>query len=87
MSAIPNSYAAKDAKYHAHGQSNWRVLEQEGALIMDRADGVIVYDETGKDYVEAMAGLWSTSLGFSEERLVNAATEQMRKLPLPHLQS
>jgi 4-aminobutyrate--pyruvate transaminase len=31
-----------------------------------------------------MAGLWCTSLGFGEERLVQAAAEQMRKLPYYH---
>ena len=31
-----------------------------------------------------MAGLWCPSLGYGEERLVEAAAEQMRKLPFYH---
>ncbi len=32
-----------------------------------------------------MAGLWCTSLGYGNEELVEAAREQMRKLPFTHL--
>ena len=32
-----------------------------------------------------MAGLWCTSLGYGEERLVEVATEQLRKLAYSHL--
>jgi 4-aminobutyrate--pyruvate transaminase len=32
-----------------------------------------------------MAGLWSTSLGFSEKRLVEAARRQMEQLPTYHM--
>ena len=38
----------------------------------------------GKEYIEGMAGLWCASLGFGNERLVEAADEQMRKLPFYH---
>jgi len=43
-----------------------------------------VKDEDGTRYIEAMAGLWCTSLGFNEPRLVDAAVEAMRKLPFYH---
>ncbi|MBP0656998.1 aminotransferase class III-fold pyridoxal phosphate-dependent enzyme, partial [Mycobacterium tuberculosis] len=35
-------------------------------------------------YLEAMAGLWSASLGFSEKRLADAAYRQMLELPYYH---
>ena len=41
-------------------------------------------DSEGNKYIEAMAGLWSTALGFSEQRLVDAATKQMQILPFAH---
>jgi 4-aminobutyrate--pyruvate transaminase len=46
--------------------------------------GVHVYDENGKEYIEAMAGLWCASLGFSEPRLADVAYAQMKKLPYYH---
>ena len=39
---------------------------------------------TGKEYIESVAGLWCASLGFDNERLVQAAVTQMRKLPFYH---
>ena len=47
--------------------------------IIDRGEGIYVYDSNGKRYIEGMAGLWSTSLGFSEQRLIDAATRQLAK--------
>lgn len=53
-------------------------------MLIDRGEGVYVYDNQGKRYMEAMAGLWSVGLGFSEKRLVQAATRQMERLPFYH---
>ncbi len=53
-------------------------------MVVERGDGVHVVDIHGKRYIEAMAGLWSVGVGFSEERLVTAAAEQMRRLPFYH---
>lgn len=44
-------------------------------------EGVYVFDQYGKRYLEGVAGLWCASLGFSEERLVQAAIRQLRTLP------
>jgi 4-aminobutyrate---pyruvate transaminase len=46
---------------------------------------VWVYDSDGKGYIEGMAGLWCTALGYSNRELVEAAAEQMAKLPFTHL--
>ncbi len=53
-------------------------------MIISRGDGVRVYDDSGKDYIESVAGLWCASLGFSNERLAKAAYDQMIKLPFYH---
>jgi 4-aminobutyrate--pyruvate transaminase len=45
---------------------------------------VYVYDEAGNEYLEALAGLWCTALGFGEERLAEAASQQLRTLPYYH---
>jgi 4-aminobutyrate--pyruvate transaminase len=45
---------------------------------------VYVFDEAGREYLEGLAGLWCTALGFGEERLVEAAARQMRRLPYYH---
>ena len=84
MSVRPNSAASRDIAYHLHPYTNARKNEEEGSLILDHGEGVYVVDEDGNRYLEAMAGLWCAGLGFSEKRLVDAATEQMSKLPYYH---
>ena len=78
--ANPNSPRARDLKYVFHPYTNARTHEQRGPTIMERGKGIYVYDDTGKEYIEGLAGLWSVAVGFGEERLVTAAAEQMRKL-------
>ncbi|MGF1630707.1 MAG: aspartate aminotransferase family protein [Kiloniellaceae bacterium] len=84
MSVRPNSAASRDIAYHLHPYTNARKNEDEGSLILDRGDGCYVIDDEGNRYLEAMAGLWCAGLGFSEKRLVDAATKQMAKLPYYH---
>ena len=60
-------------------------FRETGPLIIERGKGVRVYDENGKDYIEAMAGLWCTALGWGENELADVAAEQMRKLAFGHI--
>jgi len=82
---LPNSPAARDVAYHVHPQTNLRKLRDEGPLIVTRGEGCRIFDETGKDYIEAAAGLWCASLGFTaSERLARAAYDQMKQLGYYH---
>lgn len=60
-------------------------LKETGVLVMARANGVYIYDTQGKEYIEGMSGLWCAGLGFGDEELIEAATEQLRTLPYYHL--
>ncbi|MGH6761124.1 MAG: aspartate aminotransferase family protein [Phyllobacterium sp.] len=84
MTATPNSIEARDAAYHLHAYTNAKKHMETGPLVIESGDGIYVQDAAGNRYIEAMAGLWSTALGFSEKRLVQAATRQMEKLPYYH---
>ena len=77
--------ADKDRQYHLHPYTNARLHEQVGPLLIERGEGVYVYDEQGKQYLEAMSGLWSAALGFSNQRLIAAAEQQLRTLPFYHV--
>ena len=81
----PNSNAARDIAHQIHAYTDLRKHEREGPLVIVRGEGVHVYDDQGRKYIEGLAGLWSTSLGFSEQRLADAAYEQMKKLPTYHV--
>src|SRR5262249_26361187 len=85
MSPRPNSLAARDAAFHLHGYTNAKKNEQEGGFVITRGKGIYVYDEDGKEYLDGMAALWCSGLGFGEEpRLTQAAVKQMQELPFYH---
>ena len=84
MTVLPNSPHARDIKNVLHPYSNLVKHEEKGPLILDEGEGIYVKDTEGKSYIEGLAGLWCTSLGFNNERLVEAAANQMRKLPYYH---
>jgi 4-aminobutyrate aminotransferase-like enzyme len=84
MNPIPNSMSARDAAYVVHPQTNLKLHEQEGARIFTSGEGIHVYDDAGKEFIDGGAGLWCASLGFSSERLAKVAYEQMRKLGFYH---
>ncbi len=85
MTYAPNSLAARDVAYTLHPYTNLAVHEQQGPLTITRGEGIYVLDDEGNRYIEGLAGLWCTSLGFSEKRLVQAATRQLETLPYSHL--
>ena len=84
MTHQPNSIEGRDIAYHLHSYTNARKQEAEGSIVIDRGEGIYVYDNTGKRYIEGMSGLWSVGVGFGEKRLVEAAARQMEKLPYYH---
>lgn len=84
MDTRPNSPEGRDIRYHLHPYTNARRHQEVGPLVIEKGDGIYVEDITGKRYIEAMAGLWSVAVGFSEPRLVKAASDQLAKLPYYH---
>lgn len=54
-------------------------------LTIEKGKGVYVYDSKGKKYLEGLAGLWCTSLGYGNQEVIETATEQMKKLTYSHL--
>jgi 4-aminobutyrate--pyruvate transaminase len=84
MAQHPNSMEARDAANMLHPYTNARKHLTSGPVIIDRGEGIYVFDSHGKRYIEGLAGLWSVAVGFGEERLVAAAAQQMQKLPYYH---
>ncbi|WP_420549354.1 aspartate aminotransferase family protein [Curvivirga sp.] len=85
MSNVGNSPESRDIAYVMHPYTNQEKHKEIGPMIAEKGEGVWITDTNGNKYIEGMAGLWSTSLGFNEQRLVDAATKQMQELPYYHL--
>src|ERR1700674_5714465 len=84
MSRLSN-LAVRDIETLVHPYTQLAAFRESGPLILERGKGVFVYDTEGKEYIEGMAGLWCTALGYGNEELVEAAAAQMRKLSFGHL--
>src|SRR5690606_18005634 len=74
----------RDVQYQLHSYTNAVPHQRTGPIVIDRGEGVYVYDDQGQRYLEAMAGLWSVAVGFGEQRLADAAARQLQKLPYYH---
>ena len=80
-----SNLATRDVETLLHPYTNLSTHRQAGPLILERGEGVYVYDTDGRAYIEGMAGLWCTALGYSNAELADAARAQMGRLPFSHL--
>ncbi len=67
-----------------HGYTDLSGIRQNGPVVITHGKGIFIYDETGKEYLEAASGMWCTNFGFSDEALIEAAEKQLRTLPYYH---
>ncbi len=70
-----------EEQHHLPPFSDFKSLKKEGTRIITHADGHIIYDSDGNAILDAMAGLWCVNVGYGRDELVEAATQQMQKLP------
>ncbi len=62
--------------------TNFKATE---TLVLEKADGIYIQDDQGKQYLEGMSGLWCTSLGYNNQELIDAATQQLHDLSYSHM--
>jgi 4-aminobutyrate--pyruvate transaminase len=80
-----SNLAVRDIETLVHPYTNLAAFRETGPLVIERGRGSLVYDNRGKAYIEGMAGLWCTALGYGNEELAETAAAQMRKLSFGHL--
>ena len=81
----PDSVEARDLRALLHPSTNLKLHQEHGPTVHERADGVYLWDNKGKQYLEGMAGLWCTALGYGNKELAAVAEEQMRKMSYSQL--
>ena len=80
-----SNLATRDIETLVHPYTNLASIRNTGPLVIDRGQGIFLYDNNGKSYIDGMAGLWCTALGHGNAELIEAATRQMHKLSFAHL--
>jgi adenosylmethionine-8-amino-7-oxononanoate aminotransferase len=63
-----------------HSFADMSAIQESGELVLDRGDGVHVWDEDGRRYIDATAGLWYCNVGFGRAEIADAAAAQLRRL-------
>jgi putrescine aminotransferase len=57
---------------------------QHDPFVVDHGEGVYVYDEAGRRYLDATASLWYANIGHGRTEVVEAVHHQMTTLPAFH---
>ncbi|MGV1825149.1 aspartate aminotransferase family protein [Agrobacterium vitis] len=79
--AALSNLAAIDAAHHLHPFNDTKKLNEAGVRIIERAEGVHIWDATGKKYLDAFGGLWCVNVGYGRKSIADAAYAQMQELP------
>ncbi|MGE0486941.1 MAG: aminotransferase [Gammaproteobacteria bacterium] len=85
MTIQPGSLAARDLDSMLHPQTHLAQHHKSGPMMLKHAEGVYMYDDQGNQYLEGLAGLWCTALGYGNEELARAAYDQIKELSYAQL--
>lgn len=76
-----SNLAAIDAAHHLHPFSDMKKLNADGTRIIQRGEGVHIFDNNGKKYLDGFAGLWCVNIGYGRKEIADAVVKQMNELP------
>ena len=74
-----NGLLARDHSHLIHPLHSRKVHERGHVWI--KGEGVILTDADGKEYIDALSGLWNVVAGHGRKELAEAAAKQMETLP------
>lgn len=66
-----------------HWMHPWESMADAGRAdrtLIDRADGIYVYDETGARLIDGPGGMWCTQIGYGRREMADAVAAQMQRL-------
>ena len=70
-----------DSKHFLHPFTDHKALAAKGVRVIERAEGIYIWDTDGNKILDAMSGLWCVNTGYGQQALIDAATEQLKTLP------
>ncbi len=70
-----------DRDHLIHPVTSFRGHEARGATLLQSGKGMVLTDTDGRELLDAFAGLWCVNIGYGQDSVVEAAAEQMRRLP------
>ncbi|MBT5220008.1 MAG: aminotransferase class III-fold pyridoxal phosphate-dependent enzyme, partial [Woeseia sp.] len=70
----------QDRRHHVHPFHNFASYDKHGSLIIDEGRGAYLKDIDGKEYFDAVGGMWCTNIGLGRQEMADAIAEQVTKL-------
>jgi putrescine---pyruvate transaminase len=74
-------WQAADAAHYLHPFTDFKSLANKGSRVITKADNIYLWDSEGKKILDAMSGLWCVNVGYGQQALIDAATQQLKTLP------
>lgn len=74
-------WQALDAAHYLHPFTDHAALGKKGTRLITRAEGVYLYESSGRQILDGMSGLWCVNLGYGRRELADAAYRQLLELP------
>lgn len=71
----------RDIASVVHPQTNLKKHLTTGPNIITHGEGVYVFDDSGKRFLDSGAALWCSSLGFRNERVARVAYDALNHMP------
>jgi putrescine aminotransferase len=81
MMRTTTDWQAADAAHYLHPFTDFKSLSAKGSRIITRADNIYLWDSEGHKILDAMSGLWCVNVGYGQQALIDAATQQLKTLP------
>ena len=81
MNGNTSKIQAVDSAHYFHPFTDHQALAAKGSRIIEKADGIYIWDSKGEKILDAMSGLWCVNVGYGRQELVDAAAKQMQVLP------
>lgn len=69
-----------DRDHFIHPYTDYSVFLEEGSQVISRARGVTVSDDKGREYLDAIAGLWCVNIGHGREEMADTIRDQVLRM-------
>lgn len=70
----------QDRRHQVHPFHHFASFDAKGSLIMEEGRDGYLIDADGKEYFDAVGGMWCTNIGLGRQEMVDAIAEQASKL-------
>lgn len=78
---LPNTSAFEMDRAHVlHPWANFGPFEKSGSLVITRGQGAKLWDAQGREYFDAVGGMWCTNIGLGRREMADAIADQAERL-------